>query len=137
MAAKNGKRLYIIALSCFLLGVGYLLFVGISEDSMPFLNVSEALAMPSEKLQSARLFGTVKKAGLDHFQDKPGVRFQLGDKNDAARALWVVFEGTVPDAFKEGAEVIVEGNFAAHDSSFKAKSLMTKCPSKYQKENRS
>jgi len=42
----------------------------------------------------------------------------------------------VPDTFKPGAEVIVEGRME-QGGAFNAKTLMTKCPSKYQKENRS
>ncbi len=135
MPAKNSKGLYVAALGLFLLGVGYLMFAGISENSQYFLNVSEALAMPSDKLQSARLFGTVKSEGIA--KQSNGVTFHLEDKDNAAKTLRVVYEGAVPDTFKAGAEVIVEGKFQGNDSTFKAESLMTKCPSKYQKENRS
>jgi Cytochrome c-type biogenesis protein CcmE len=134
MPAKNSKGLYVAALSLFLLGVGYLMFAGISENSQYFLNVSEALAMPSDKLYSARLFGTVKGEGIDKLGN--GVAFHLEDKDNAAQTLRVVYEGAVPDTFKAGAEVIVEGKYVAEDRSFKADSLMTKCPSKYEKENR-
>lgn len=137
MAKKNSKTLYIAALALFVMGVGYLMFAGISESSVYFLNVSEALAMPSDELKAARLFGTVKGEGISKLADKPGVRFQLEDKDDASNTLWVVYEGAVPDTFKAGAEVIVEGNFSGASASFKAETLMTKCPSKYQKENRS
>lgn len=137
MAQKNGKSMYIATLALFLLGVGYLMFVGLSENTMPFINVSEALAMQPAELQPARLFGTVKDEGLSRMDDKPGVRFQLEDKDNAGKSLWVVYEGAVPDTFKAGAEVIVEGSLKEGDKAFKAESLMTKCPSKYQKENRS
>ena len=46
----------------------------------------------------------------------------------------VSYRGAVPDTFKPGAEVIVEGGMS--DRHFAARTLMTKCPSKYQKENR-
>ena len=46
----------------------------------------------------------------------------------------VSYRGAVPDTFKPGAEVIVEGGMAGPQ--FAARTLMTKCPSKYQKENR-
>lgn len=135
MAKKNGKGLYAATLVLFLLGVGYLMFAGISENAVYFLNVSEALAMPADKLQSARLFGTVKDEGLTRLDTSLGVKFQLEDKDNAAQTLWVIFEGAVPDTFKAGAEVIIEGSLE-RPSLFKAETLMTKCPSKYQKENR-
>ena len=136
MAKKKSKGLYAATLALFVLGVGYLMFAGISENSVYFLNVSEALAMPADKLQTARLFGTVKEDGLARLGDKPGVRFQLEDKDNAAQTLWVHFEGAVPDTFKPGAEVIVEGSLSKNNEEFRAETLMTKCPSKYQKENR-
>ena len=134
MAKKSGKSLYVATLSLFLLGVGYLMFSGISENSVYFLNVSEALAMPAEELKAARLFGTVKEDGLTRLESAPGVKFQLEDKDNVSQTLWVEFQGAVPDTFKPGAEVIIEGSLGGQV--FKAETLMTKCPSKYQKENR-
>ncbi len=137
MTAKRSKSLYIVALALFVSGVGYLIFSGISENSVYFLNVSEAIAMPAEQLQSARLFGTVKEEGIASLDTGTGVSFQLEDKENATQTLWVVYKGAVPDTFKAGVEVIVEGKRDGADSRFYAKTLMTKCPSKYQKENRS
>lgn len=136
MVQKKSKGLYAATLTLFMIGVGYLMFTGISENSVYFLNVSEALAMPADKVQAARLFGTVREDGLARLPDKPGVRFQLEDKEDAAQTLWVHFEGAIPDTFKPGAEVIVEGDLSSNSKEFQAQTLMTKCPSKYQKENR-
>lgn len=112
------------------------MFSGISSNSQYFLNVSEALAMPSEKLHSARLFGTVKGEGIARLNPGPGVAFFLEDKDNASQVMKVVFQGAVPDTFKEGAEVIIEGKYVGEEGAFKAETLMTKCPSKYQKENR-
>lgn len=135
MAKKSSKNMYLIALFLFLGGVGYLAYSGFSENSVYFLNVSEALASPGEKLRAARLFGTVAEEGLSRSENGQGVLFQLEDKDKATRTLWVRYEGALPDTFKAGAEVIVEGGIR-DDGHFQAKTLMTKCPSKYQKENR-
>jgi cytochrome c-type biogenesis protein CcmE len=45
----------------------------------------------------------------------------------------VDYAGAVPDTFKPGAEVIVEGGMKPASGIFKAGTLMTKCPSKYEK----
>ena len=49
----------------------------------------------------------------------------------------VVYEGVVPDPFREGREVIVSGEL--EDGTFVAErdSLVTKCPSKFTEERRS
>lgn len=135
MAKKSGKFVYLAALVLFAGGVGSLLYTGFSEDSVYFLNVSEALAQPADNLKSARLFGTVAEQDLTHSADGSAVRFLLQDKEHPERMLTVAYTGTIPDTFKPGAEVIVEGGAGA-DRVFNAKTLMTKCPSKYQKENR-
>ncbi|BFR49034.1 cytochrome c maturation protein CcmE [Nitratidesulfovibrio sp. HK-II] len=138
MSKKNGKSLYLVALALFLGGVGYLVFSGFSQNSVYFLNVSEALAMPSDKLQSIRMFGTVAPEGIARLDDGPGVRFLLEDKDNRGQTVRVMYRGAVPDTFKEGVEVIVEGGMpqGGPAGEFRAKTLMTKCPSKYEKENR-
>ena len=128
MPRKKNTCMYLVAALLFLGGLGYLVFSGLSENTVYFLNVSEARAATADKLQAARLFGTVAPDG-------PGASFLLQDKDDAGLTLPVVYKGAVPDTFKAGAEVIVEGGLQP-DGRFMAKTLMTKCPSKYQKENR-
>jgi len=135
MPRSNPKSLYIAALVLFLAAVGYLMYSGLTENSLYFLNVSEALAAPQEKLAAARLFGTVAERDLALLEGASGVRFRLEDKDNKAQTIVVRYTGTVPDTFKPGAEVIVEGTME-HGGAFNAKTLMTKCPSKYQKGNR-
>ena len=135
MAHKNQKILYIAALVLFLSGVGYLMYSGLTENSVYFLNVSEALAAPQEKLTAVRLFGTVAERDLAVLDGALGVRFRLEDKDNKAHTIIIQYTGAVPDTFRPGAEVIVEGAME-HSGAFNARTLMTKCPSKYQKENR-
>lgn len=135
MPRKKNTPLYVVALLLFLGGTGFLVYSGLSENSVYFLNVSEVLASPAEKLHNVRLFGTVAEKDLQMGQAGSGVRFTLLDKDNAGQSLVVNYSGAVPDTFKAGAEVIVEGGLAA-EGVFSAKTVMTKCPSKYQKENR-
>ena len=135
MPRKKITWMYLVAALLFLGGLGYLVFSGLSENTVYFLNVSEARAATADKLQAARLFGTVAPDNLLKNVDGPGASFLLQDKDDAGLTLPVVYKGAVPDTFKAGAEVIVEGGLQP-DGRFMAKTLMTKCPSKYQKENR-
>jgi cytochrome c-type biogenesis protein CcmE len=134
MTRTNQKPLYIAALVLFLSGVGWLMYSGFTENSVYFLNVSEALAAPQEKLTAVRLFGTVAERDLAPM-GASGVHFRLEDKDNKTQTIVIRYTGAVPDTFKPGAEVIVEGAME-HGGAFNAKTLMTKCPSKYQKENR-
>jgi len=136
MAKKNNAPMYLVALTLFLGGLGYLLYSGLGENTSYFLNVSEALAMQPKELSKARLFGTVAEDGLTRPEDALGVSFTLIDKDQANKTIRVDFRGVVPDTFKPGVEVIVEGGVNPASGAFAANTLMTKCPSKYQKENR-
>lgn len=135
MARKKNTSIYVAALLLFLGGVGYLAYSGFSENSVYFLNVAEAKAATPDKLTAARLFGTVASRGIEKHRGGPGVTFSLEDRDNASQTIVVNYSGAVPDTFKAGAEVIVEGGMGP-GGRFAAKTLMTKCPSKYQKENR-
>ncbi|MDX6370257.1 MAG: cytochrome c-type biosis protein CcmE, partial [Gaiellaceae bacterium] len=60
-----------------------------------------------------------------------GLRFQLRDVKGTA-TVPVVYKGTVPDLFRTGRDVVVDGRL--RDGVFVAvpNTLVTKCPSKYQ-----
>ena len=131
--AKNSKLVYLVALFLFLGGFGWLVLSGLSEESVYFLNVSEALALEPAKRDQARLFGSVSAENLVSDPQALGVAFDLVDKFDVHKSLRVEYRGAVPDTFKPGAEVIVEGRFNKQSGVFAANTLITKCPSKYQK----
>ncbi len=132
----TNKIVYIAAFLLFAAGMGYLLFTGISQDSVYFLNVAEALAMEPEQRSQARLFGTVGQERIERKSGALGVEFDLQDKENTQEAIRVDYAGAVPDTFKPGVEVIVEGHFTHGGQDFTATQLMTKCPSKYEKKNR-
>jgi cytochrome c-type biogenesis protein CcmE len=132
MPAQQKRWVLPLALTLVLLGAGALVFSGLKESSVYFLNVSEALSIEPGKLQQARLFGTVH----EEFAMAPsalGVSFRLLDKEDGMKSMQVKYEGAVPDTFKAGVEVIVEGTYVPAENVFQARTLLTKCPSKYKK----
>ena len=57
-----------------------------------------------------------------------GLRFTIKDVQGTA-TLPVVYRGSVPDLFKTGRDVSVEGSI--QNGVFVADKLVTKCPSKY------
>ncbi len=134
--AKNQKWVYLAAVLLVGAGVGYLLFSGLSQNSVYFLNVSEALAMPADKLSQARLFGNVSAENIERDPSAMGVSFIVLDKDDPSKSIPVRYRGAVPDTFKPGVEVILEGSFAAETRVFEATTLLTKCPSKYEKNEK-
>lgn len=130
---KNNSLIYALAFICFLGAIGGLCYSGFSDGGTYFLNVGEARSMQPEKLTKARLFGLVSRENL--VKEAGELFFHLVDKDYANEVIPVRYKGLIPDTFKAGAEVIVEGSMDSLGQ-FMAKTLMTKCPSKYQKENR-
>ena len=128
---------YAVALFLFLGGLGYLIFSGLTEDSVYFLNVTEAMAQDRTQIGQARLFGKVSPHNLEILDGKLGADFDLQDKMEADKSLRVRFKGALPDTFKEDVEVIVEGKFSPDGQVFVAKTLVTKCPSKYEEKSKS
>lgn len=125
---KKNTSIYIVAFLLFAGAIGYLCAAGLAENSVYFLNVSEARAAAPEQLRQARLFGVVADDAMNKTIN--AVSFRLQDKDNASLAIPVVYHGLVPDTFKAGAEVIVEGGMSG-EGHFSARTLMTKCPSKY------
>ncbi len=127
---KKSFMPYICALCLFTSAVGFMIYSGIKEGSVYFLNVSEALA--AQPQGSMRLFGTVGEFDRSAANT---VEFVLVDAEEFDKTITVTFTGLIPDTFEHNVEVILEGNMTSDDA-FHAKTLMTKCPSKYEKDNR-
>ncbi len=126
--------MYVVAFLLIFSGVGYLMVTSLTQNSTYFLEVSEALAMDMNKLERARLFGTVGGSDLQRDADALGVTFNLQDKEDRSKVIRVRYTGAIPDLFVPGAEVIVEGGINPVNSMFMASTLMTKCASKYESQ---
>lgn len=129
---KRQKTFYLLGAVLLFAGLGYLLFSGFSQNRIYFLTVGEALNKGLENMGQARLFGVVSNTGLVYDAKHSVLEFHLADKDDSSKLIVVRYQGPVPDTFKPGVEVIIEGQPQGKDF-FEAKTLMTKCPSKYKK----
>ena len=132
-AKKKNLSIYLLAFALFAGGVGFMMYSALSENCTYHLNVSEAVKVPSEKLKSARLFG-VAEGDIVKPANGLGASFTMHDLENPKDTVYVQYKGALPDTFEKGAEVIVEGRMEG--KVFMAKTLMTKCPSKYEKSNR-
>ena len=120
----------IIGALVVVVAVGVLVWVGVGRGSVYYYSVSELLAKgPSDQIRvSGELVqGTVQGMGTAN------LKFVIHDRDQAAKTMPVAFSGVVPDSFRDqaDAEVVAEGSFGT-DGAFTAKSLVAKCPSKYE-----
>ena len=112
------------------------MYSGLSNNSIYYVSVAEALELPPDGLHAAKIFGTVSDSTITELPGKAGVSFTLIDSADKSKEMHVVYKGDVSDTFKAGAEVYVEGKLNNANAEFAAVTLVTQCPSKYQKSNR-
>jgi cytochrome c-type biogenesis protein CcmE len=117
-----------ISISAMLI-FGYLIYSGIRDTMTYYLTVPEVLAATTEaKGDIIRVGGNVFADSVKWNPKDLNLLFTMGD---AKNRLEVDFKGVVPDSFKPGNEVVVEGQYKG-DGKFVATSIMPKCASKYE-----
>jgi cytochrome c-type biogenesis protein CcmE len=116
-----------------LLAVALLLATALVYTSF---SASTEASKPSEiePGQSYELTGKVVGDSVSRAGDE--LRFRIRDR-DGTESVPVVYSGVVPDPFREGREVIVEGELRQGTFVAERDSLVTKCPSKFTKDTKS
>jgi cytochrome c-type biogenesis protein CcmE len=108
--------------------VGYLAFAGVQKGWVYTLGVDQYVEQPAQHPQRVRLCGKVGEDSLEMNKAQLWAKFQIrGEK----AFVPVAYKGVIPDMFKPGAEVIIEGK-RDPQGVFQADMLMTKCASKYE-----
>lgn len=113
-------------------GLGYFMLQAMQSSWSYYYVVDEFVEdfvakTPAMKASSVRVFGKVKPDSVARDLEKTLLTFTLaGPKNE----LPIQYKGSVPDNFTEGKNVVVQGRLDA-TGVFQAKTLMTKCESKY------
>ncbi len=103
----------------------YTSFSASTEASKP----SEIEPGKSYEVTGKVVQGSVRKAGDE-------LRFRIRDR-DGRESVPVAYAGVVPDPFREGREVIVSGELKQGTFVAERDSLVTKCPSKFTKDEQS
>ena len=126
MSRRGSPARLVIALSVAAALAVFLLYTSIAGGGTPTIRPSQ---LPGHK-DRVSLMGMVvgKPAGDAH---AGGLRFRLRDVKGTA-AVPVVYKGTVPDLFRTGRDVVVDGRMRNGVFVAVPNTLVTKCPSKYQ-----
>ena len=103
--------------------VGYLIYSASGGAAEYYVTVSE--------LRAHAPGGDVRVAGVvqDDVQKSDGLNVTFTEK-DGTASMPVEYRGTLPDIFKPGITVVVEGRLGT-DGIFHARSLLAKCPSRF------
>ena len=119
--------------------IGYLIYTGIRETSNYYLTIEEFFPQKDAFAdEGIRLAGRVQTGSVQWDPKDVQLSFMLGpfktqEQPDALPSLRVNYQGILPDMFAEGRDVIVEGKYKDGQSLI-AKTIMTRCPSKYEPE---
>lgn len=110
--------------------VGALVWVGVGRGSVYYYTVSELVT--KGPTQQARVSGELVGGSVEGLGTTT-LKFVLHDRDRSDQTISVVYNGAIPDSFKDQAdsEVVAEGDLVA-GGSFIATVLIPKCPSKYE-----
>ena len=103
----------------------FLLYTSIAGGGTPALSPSQ-LAGHSGKVQ----LGGVVVGPVTGNAREGGLHFRLRDRKGSANVA-VVYTGSVPDPFRVGREIVVDGSVRGGTFVARPGSMVTKCPSKY------
>jgi cytochrome c-type biogenesis protein CcmE len=127
--ARNSRSVrLVLALSVAGVLAVFLLYVSIAGGRTPQLKPSQLGGHAGRISLVGKVVGPVHGAGYS----SRGLRFDVVDIGGAASAsVPVVYHGSVPDLFKVGRHIVVDGRYRNGLFVAKRDTLVTKCPSKY------
>jgi cytochrome c-type biogenesis protein CcmE len=126
---KRSPARLVIALSVAAVLAVFILYTSIAGAGTPQISPS---TLDGHAGHDVLLVGTVVGRVDGSAQSTGGMRFVLKDDHGVAPARTRVrYSGSVPDLFKTGRQVVVEGTLRNGTFVAKPGSLVTKCPSKY------
>jgi cytochrome c-type biogenesis protein CcmE len=126
---RKRKVRFVVALTAALLlatALAYTSFAGASAAVEPTELLASAEAGRTYELTGRVKAGTWERDGVTH-------TFEVEDR-EGGGSVKVVYEGAVPDPFREGREMIVEVEKQGTTFVGVKDTLVTKCPSKFEAE---
>ncbi|MBL0946580.1 cytochrome c maturation protein CcmE [Brevundimonas sp.] len=119
---KARRRLWVVMAAAPVLAVAVGLSLWAMQDTVTFfVSPSEATEEAAPPGRAMRLGGLVEAGSVEHEADGK-VRFRVTDN---AASTPVIYQGNLPDLFKEEQGVVVEGEFRA-DRTFVARQVLAK-----------
>ena len=116
--------------------VGYLMVTGMKDSMTYFLTPVELAQRLSANAAFAeeawvRVGGRVVPGSVRFDQKTLDLRFTLVDIETGTTTFPVHYQGPLPDTFREGRDVVMEGRYHVGQS-FEATNVLTKCGSRYE-----
>jgi cytochrome c-type biogenesis protein CcmE len=130
---RQGIGRLAVGIGLVAIALGWLVFAGTRQNLVYYYEVDELLAAPDKHNGQIRISGDVAAGTIERDEAEHALRFAITDVDapEGAPRVPVIYAGAVPDIFRPGIQVVVEGRLA-DDGTFHAETLLAKCPSKYQ-----
>lgn len=129
-APRRHVRLFFALSIASLLGT-FAVYSVFAADSTPLIGVAEAAAGQYAG-EPVKLRGEVADFSGDA-ASAAGLRILLRtDTGGARETVAVTYRGSVPDAFRRGRQIVVDGRMVDGRFAAQPDSLVTKCPSKFE-----
>lgn len=127
------KKKFLIGGLIVVLAIGYLGYLGFQNSATYYYTVGELTAQPGPvNGDNIRVNGLVADGSVEQDIKERILRFTIVDA-EGENSMPVVYQGVVPDTFKTGSDVVVEG-YLNSAGVFQANNVLAKCPSKYEYE---
>ena len=119
---------FIIAGVAIIGAVLYLVIANTGASAQYYMSIRELRACTTCATRTIRVAGNVQAGSIVRDDKSQMVRFTIVDGSES---MPVVYSGVVPDIFRSGVQVVVEGKLNSQGV-FQAQNLLAKCPSKFQ-----
>ena len=117
------------AFAAVVAAMAFLMISGFNNETMVYYSTVKELKAkgPGGSEQGYRVSGIAVTGSLQRIPQKNQVQFDIEEEGET---LHIVYNGILPDTFREGSEVLAEGKYGS-DGNFYATNVFTKCASKY------
>jgi len=111
--------------------IGFLLYMSFGESTIYYVSVSELYDKGEGGYDTnLRVAGVIAEDSIEWDYDRDELTF---DVEGGGAFLPVVYKGSKPNGFADGAEVVVEGKYS-RENVFHATIILMTCPSKYEEK---
>jgi cytochrome c-type biogenesis protein CcmE len=127
----KGKTALFVSLAVVVIALGFLVYTGLSNNMVYYYHVDEFLP------KAASLQGEIIKVNgkvQDGSIRKDHMNYDFVIHGAVQNIVAVDYHGVVPDTFKDGSDVVVEGTYDPGAKKFHATTLLAKCPTKYESQ---
>jgi len=127
---KKGR---IIGIGIIVLAIGFLVVKGLDRSMMTYVEVSQIESVAVANTGGTMQINGIVKPGTVKSEDGSQlVTFVLQDLKNEKFTIPVRYEGIMPDNFKPGLQVVVQGKITGPKRIIEAEKILVKCPSKYE-----